>query len=108
MAPKDMRCVGRYGIFGFDRRNGSFVCRRLTAPERPRQKLCPGKTAPALGDVEAESWEACANRHDPIIPGPGRPFRFSECSILNIRNGTFLRVPRESVWFMLEVCDDQE
>src|SRR5882672_5882314 len=25
-----MRCVGPYGIFGFDRRNGSFVCRRLS------------------------------------------------------------------------------
>ena len=46
---KDMRCVGRYGIFGFDRRNGSFVCRRLRALERPRQKRCPKETAPAKG-----------------------------------------------------------
>ena len=37
----------------------------------------------------------------------GQPFPFSECSILNIRNGTFLRVPRESVWFILEVPHEQ-
>jgi hypothetical protein len=34
----------------------------------------------------------------------GQPFRFSECSILKIRIGTLLRVPRESIWFILEVC----
>ena len=37
----------------------------------------------------------------------GQPFRFSECSILNIRNGTFFRVPRESLWFILEVRHEQ-
>ena len=43
------------------------------------------KTAPALGDVEAESWEAYASRHDPIIPAPANCSRFEPGVIIDIR-----------------------
>ena len=43
------------------------------------------KTAPALGDVEAESWEAYSSRHDPIIPAPANCSRFEPGVIIDIR-----------------------
>src|SRR5882672_8814052 len=63
-----MRCVGPYGIFGFDRRNGSFFCRRLRAPERPRQSSVLKKRPQRKGNAEAVLSLPCAG-------GPGTILR---------------------------------